>query len=302
MTQDDLLKEINRLRRERDVSIFAHNYQIPEIQRIADYVGDSLDLARRVAKVRQKVILFCGVTFMAESAKVLNPDKTVLIPDERASCPLADKITPDQVRILKYHNPEAVVVGYINTYAEVKGECDVCCTSANAGTIVAKLPPGDVIFLPDRNLATYAERVSGRSLIKWPGYCYVHHRLLRRPDVLKLMDANPDALVLAHPECDPEVLSLADYVGGTNGMVRYVADSKKNTFIVATEVGMTDRLRREFPQKEFFRIETAICATMKINTLAKVYESLRDFKHIVEVPDETAHGARRALEKMLETP
>ncbi|MBN2054723.1 quinolinate synthase NadA [bacterium] len=300
MEREELVRQINRLKRDRDAIVLAHNYQLPEIQEIADYLGDSLDLARKVVSIRQKVVVFCGVIFMAESAKVLNPEKTILIPVQKASCGLANKITADQIRQLKMHHPEAAVVGYINTYAEVKGECDICCTSANAAEIVNSMPAGEIIFLPDRNLANYAELKSNRKLLKWPGYCYVHHRLIRRPQALALIKKHPGAVVLAHPECTPEVLSLADHVLGTGGMIRLVRESKQNEFIILTEVGLIDRMRREFPAKTFFRVEEAVCDAMKLTTLESVYESLLDMKYEIELAAEVAHGARRALEKMLE--
>jgi quinolinate synthase len=300
MTDRELQEEILRLKKERDAVLLVHNYQRPEIQEIADHLGDSLALSMEAARARESVIVFCGVTFMAESAKILAPNKLVLIPELAATCQLADSADVESVRELKARHPDALVIGYINTYAPVKAEVDICCTSANALEIIRRHPERPIIYLPDHNLARYAEKLLGRELIKWPGTCYVHDDLIAVRQIRELKEQHPGARVVAHPECAMDVLELADDVLGTGGMVRLARESSYEEFIIATEIGLVARLRRENPTKRFHQVETAVCATMKITTLESVYNALLHLQNEVVVDPEIADRARDALQRMLE--
>jgi len=302
MHQGELQKEISRLKKERNAAILAHNYQRTEIQLIADYIGDSLDLARYSAKVDAELILLAGVNFMAETAALLNPNKTVLIPDPDAECPMAAQLPARVVREARKKHPDAAVVLYVNTLAEAKAEADVICTSANAPLIVDALDEEEVLFGPDKNLAWFVQRRTDKTIIPLPedGYCYVH-RMFTPADIALLKEKYPDAEVLVHPECDPEVQQLADHICSTSQMLLRARASPAKRFIIGTEVGMVERLRRENPGKEFIpALETAICQQMKKHTLEKVYLSLRDRKHVVTVPPNIAGRARAAIERMLE--
>jgi len=296
-----LQAEVERLKERLNAVILAHNYQIPEVQEIADFVGDSLDLSRKAVKTDADVIVFCGVNFMAEMAKILNPDKTVLIPSLKARCPMADQLPARLVREAKLRHPDWTFITYVNTLAEAKAEADVCCTSANAPKIVEQAPSDTVLFGPDRNLAWYAERVSGKRVVPVPpyGHCYVHKKF--RPEhIQRLREAHPDAYVLVHPECDPEVQELADRIGSTNQMVRYAGEVDAEVFVVGTEVGLVERLRRMYPEKRFIPANPdAVCLEMKSITLEAVRDALRDMKFEVEVPEDIASRARMAIEKML---
>lgn len=297
-----LREEILRLKAEREAIILAHNYQREEIQLLADYIGDSLDLARYSTRVKGKVVVFAGVDFMAQTAAMLNPDKTVLIPDPEARCPMAAQLPPEMVREARAKNPGAAVVLYINTLAETRAEADVVCTSANAAQIVNALDEEEIIFGPDKNLAWYVQQRTDKKIIPLPdfGYCYVH-RMFTPDDILLKKEEFPDAEVLVHPECDPEVQRLASHLCSTSQMLIRAKASPAKRFIIATEIGMVERLRREFPGKEFIPArETAVCQQMKKHNLQKLYESLRDLKHVVTVPENIAARARRATERMLE--
>jgi len=298
----ELSRKIVELKKEQNAAMLVHNYQRTEIQLLADYIGDSLDLARQSAKIGADLILLCGVNFMAETAAILNPGKTVLIPDPEAKCPMAAQLTLEVLREAKKKHPDAAVVLYINTLAEAKAEADVCCTSANASQIVNALDEKEILFGPDKNLAWYVQRRTDKKIIPLPedGYCYVH-RMFSAADVALLKEKYPKAEVLVHPECDPEVQDLADHICSTSQMsVRAKASSAKQ-FIIATEIGMIERLRRDFPNKEFMpALETAICQQMKKHTFEKVYLSLRDKKHKVTVPPKIAERARAAIERMFE--
>lgn len=295
-------EEILRLKAEREAILLAHNYQREEIQLLADYVGDSLDLARYSTKVRGKVVIFAGVDFMAQTAAILNPDKTVLIPDPDARCPMAAQLSPEMVREAKVRHPRAAVVLYINTLAETRAEADVVCTSANAAQIVNALDEEEIIFGPDKNLAWYVQQRTDKKIIPLPdfGYCYVH-RMFTPADILLRREKFPDAEVLVHPECDPEVQKLASHLCSTSQMLTRARASPAKRFIIATEIGMVARLRREFPGKEFIpALDTAVCQQMKKHNLQKLYESVRDLKYIVTVPPDIAARARQATERMLE--
>ena len=300
-----LVEEILRLKEERDAILLAHSYQRPEVQEVADFVGDSLGLSREAARTEAKVIVFAGVHFMAETAAILNPEKTVLLPDLSAGCSLADSITPEEVRRWKEEHPEGIVVAYVNTSAEVKALADVCVTSANAVEVVAGLPEGrPIFFLPDMFLGAHVERMTGRKLELWPGECHVHAGI-RAEHLEALLQTHPGAEFLIHPECGcgssclylkPDAKMLS-----TEGMVRYAQRSEASEFVIATEVGILHRLKKSAPEKEFIPVKPdAVCEYMKTITLEKIYESLRDMKHVIQVPQEIAASARRALERMLQ--
>jgi quinolinate synthase len=299
---DPLVNRIKELRSARRAVILAHNYQPGEIQDLADFTGDSLELSRQAAQTEAAVIVFCGVRFMAETAAVLSPDKTVLHPEPKAGCPLADMITADELRALKAAHPGVLVVSYVNTSAEVKAETDCCCTSANAARVVEYVAGQDVIFVPDYNLGLWVQRHTEKHLLLWQGYCPTHNRISAE-DVGNALREHPGAEVIAHPECRPEVLDLAHQVLSTSGMIRRVRESPATEFIVATELGMLHRLRKEAPEKKFFPASRyAVCPNMKRITLEKVLWSLEDMSGQVQVPREIADRARLALDRMLEVP
>jgi quinolinate synthase len=292
-------QELRRLAVAREAVVLAHNYQRPEIQDAADFVGDSLELSRRAAATDARVILFCGVHFMAETASILSPEKTVLMPDARAGCPMANMATGPGVRALRKRHPGAAVVAYVNTSAEVKAEADVCCTSANAVDIVARFPEEQpVIFVPDRNLGDWVSRKLGRELILWQGWCPVHDDL-RAEEVRALKERYPSARVMAHPECRREVLDLADAVLSTSGMLRWPGEDDARAYIVVTETGLLHRLRILYPDKEFVPVRRAYCPNMKLSTLDKAIEALRDGLNEVTVPPNIRERALRAVTRML---
>ena len=299
--KEHLDRKITDLKKKRGALIVAHNYQRDEIQEIADIRGDSYAMARAVTGAKEKVIVFCGVKFMAESACMLSPDKTVLLPVEEAGCPLADMITAEKLRKKKEEHPDAAVVCYVNSTAAVKAESDICCTSSNAVGVVKSLNENKVIFVPDRNLGRYvAERVPEKELILWDGYCVVHMRLTRE-EVISTKELHPRAEFIAHPECRKEVLDLADYIGSTAGMIEYVKGSPCKEFIVGTEIGIIYKLTRDNPDKKFYvPTEQFICANMKLTTLGWLARSLEKMVYRIEVPENTAERARGALERMLE--
>ena len=297
--------EVKALARERDAVILAHNYQVPEVQDVAHYVGDSLGLSREAAETDASAIVFCGVHFMAETAAILSPDKTVLIPDLDAGCSLAASITADQLRAWKAENPGAVVVSYVNTTAEVKAETDYCCTSGNAKAVIEAIPADrEILFLPDLYLGLWLERVTGRRLKIWMGECHVHAGI-RPADIVRWQEEAPDAEFLVHPECGCASQCMAfgnerTHILSTEGMVKFAKSSPKNRFLVATEVGILHRLAKEAPGKRFEPVsEEALCRYMKMITLEKLRDSLRDWKHVVAVEPETAARARLAIERMV---
>lgn len=313
----DIITEINQLKKEKNAIVLAHNYQRPEIYKVADFIGDSLDLSRAAVKTDAERIVFCGVDFMAESAKLLNPEKTVLHPDKEARCPMAAMVNADSLRKMKEDNPDAAVVCYINTSAAVKAESDVCCTSANAVQIVNSLPNEEIIFVPDRHLGRWVQKQTKKKLIFWDGYCYVHS-MINANDIEMMKKTYPEAEVLVHPESPLDVIGLADKVAGTMGMVKYAKESDAKEFIVGTEEGMTNRLAMEMPDKKF-HAGAGVCVNMKKITLEKVKEALETVcpkktgtssqwnlhsieknQYEVVVPGDVAMRARRALERMLE--
>lgn len=297
----DIKKKIRELKKKRDAVILVHNYQLPEVQELADFRGDSLELSRTASRVEAKVIVFCGVYFMAETASILCPDKTVLVPDKLAGCPLANMITASDVRRLKKEHPEAVVVGYVNTSAEVKAELDYCCTSANAAAVVNALKDKkEIIFVPDKYLADYVSKKTGRTLIIWDGFCPTHIKILPE-DIKREKKFHPHAKVMVHPECLPAVAQMADAVLSTSAMTKYAKETDAKEFIVGTEVGIIYRLKQDNPAKEFYPAsERAVCPNMKRTTQEKILWSLEEFKTEVRVSDETRQRARRAIDRMLE--
>jgi len=310
MDTQTLIQEVKQLKKGKDAVILAHNYQVPEVQDIADYIGDSLGLSRQAATTEAEVIVFCGVHFMAETASIISPDKTVLIPDLDAGCSLADSITAEQLRDWKAKHPDAVVVSYINTTAAVKAECDYCCTSSNAADIVEQIPEErEVLFLPDKFLGSYVEMVTGRELNIWEGACHVHEKI----GELNLNDKQreyPDAEVLIHPECGCSTSCMMKsamyfdcddgHIHSTSGMLNQASESESDEFVVATETGILHRMRKENPEKTFHAAnEDAVCEFMKMITLEKLYDALKYDQYEVKVPDKLAKRAHLPIERML---
>ncbi len=296
----ETIEKILSLKRKRDGIILAHNYQLGEVQDIADFVGDSLELSQNAAKTDANVIVFCGVHFMAETASILCPDKTVLLPDMDAGCPMANMITAERLREKKKEYPKAKVVCYINSPAEVKAESDVCCTSANAIRVIESLAAEEVLFVPDQYLGHYVSTKTDKKMILWPGYCPTHVRI--QPEhITNLRQEYPQAKVVVHPECKPEVIALADEVLSTGGMIRFAKRQEVEEMIVGTEIGMIHRLRKENPGKRFIPVsEQAVCPNMKLITLEKVLWSLEEMAPEVKVPEKTRLKAKAAVDKMLE--
>lgn len=296
----DIKEEILRLKKARNAVILSHNYCRGEVQDLADFTGDSLELARRATQVEADVIVFCGVYFMAETAAILNPGKTVLIPEPSAGCPMADMITSEQLRKLKAQHPGTVAVCYVNSTAGVKAECDLCVTSGNAERVMATVPKDrEIIFVPDRHLGSHISGLEGRSYILWPGYCPTHARLTAAA-IAKARAAHPGAPVLVHPECPKEVRDAADERLSTGGMCRYARESSASTILVGTEVGILHRLRKENPGKSFYPVsESLVCPNMKKTTVENLLEALKEMKTRVTVPEEIALRAKRAIDAML---
>ncbi|MDY7030826.1 MAG: quinolinate synthase NadA [Thermodesulfobacteriota bacterium] len=302
MEKIELKKEIKRLLREKDAILLAHNYQRDEIQEIADITGDSLALSIEASRTDCTVIVFCGVHFMAESASILAPDKTVIMPRLDAGCPMADMISADILAEKKRENPEATVVTYVNSSADVKAESDICCTSANAIHVVNSVESDTVLMTPDKNLALYTSKFTNKTVQWWEGYCATHDRL-KGEEVLDMKKRYPDALFVAHPECRPDVLELADHICSTSGMYLYARKTKNKDFIIGTEMGILYRLRKENPDKRFILAsKNLICPNMKLTTLENTLEALIEMRNVVEVPEETRIPAKRALDRMLAVP
>jgi quinolinate synthase len=296
---DGLVEKISVLKKRRNAVILAHNYQLGEIQDIAGFVGDSLELSQSAAATGADVIVFCGVHFMAETASVICPDKVVLLPDMNAGCPMADMITAEQLREEKKEHPQAVVVCYINSSAEVKAESDICCTSANAVKVVESLDAREILFIPDQYLGHYVSARTGKKMVLWPGFCPTHARI-KADRIKELKQEYPRAKVVVHPECRPEVIALADEVASTSGMCRYARRDDVTAMVVGTEMGLIHRLRKENPGKMFIPIsEQAICPNMKLITLEKVLWSLEQMRPEVKVPQEIQLRAKAAVDKML---
>jgi quinolinate synthase len=294
------IDKIDELKKKNNLIILAHNYQLPEIQDIADYLGDSLDLAKKATKTDAENIIFCGVDFMAQSAKILNPEKNVIHPDIEAECPMANTVNIKQLLNLKKDNPDAEVVSYINTTAETKAISDICCTSANGTEVVKSLSSKKIIFVPDKNLGAYIQRnVKDKELIIWPGVCPTHHRI-RKEEILKLKKMHPNAEILVHPECRPEVIDISDYALSTNGMLNHAKKSNKNEFIIGTEKELCYRLKNEISNKKFYEIKSAICPNMKKITFEKVLNSLETLEPKIEVPNELIKKAKIPLQKMMD--
>lgn len=303
-TINDLLnieKKIKELKSKRNALILAHNYQLPEVQDIADFHGDSLELSRKAAKTDADIIVFCGVYFMAETASIISPNKKIIMPDINAGCPMASMIKASDLRELKNKHPGAVAVGYVNTPAEVKAELDVCCTSTNAVAVVNALSEAkEIIFIPDKYLADYVSRITGRKLIIWNGFCPTHVKILPE-DIKREKKFHPEAKVIAHPECLRSVLDLSDEVLSTSRMCKFAEETSAKEVIVATEVGLIYRLKKDNPTKEFYPAsEAAVCPNMKRTTQEKILWALEEEKEEVRVSDEIRIRAKRAIDKMME--
>ncbi|HEC96914.1 MAG TPA: quinolinate synthase [Nitrospirae bacterium] len=322
--QKKITEEILRLKQERRAIILSHNYQRDEVQEIADFTGDSLELSRKAAGVECDVIVFCGVNFMAESASILSPDKTVLLPESEANCPMADmvKVSGERkvwktfpgydeqptfvfphdftLRDIKAQHPGVPVVTYVNTTADVKAESDICCTSANVVKVIESLPDKEVICIPDRNLSAWAAKKTNKKIIAWDGFCHVHDRVSIE-DVGKARKLYPNALLMAHPECRLEVLELADHVTSTSGMLRFAKSSDATEFVVGTEIGLMYRLGKENPGKTFYPLrKDMICPNMKKTRLSSILRALKELTHIIKVPEDIRVRAKKALDRMLD--
>jgi quinolinate synthase len=301
MDKHTLISNINKMKKEQNAVIVAHNYQVDEVQEIADVVGDSLALSQFCAKNSADTIVFCGVHFMAESAKILSPEKTVLLPEINAGCPMADMVTADALREAKKKYPEAVVVCYINSSAEVKAECDICCTSSNALSVIKSIEQKDILFVPDKNLGSYvAKMVPEKNIILWQGYCITHHKV-KIEEVLKAKELHPDALLLVHPECQPEIAELADYVGSTKQIIDFAKNSDNDKFIIGTEMGVLYQLKKDNPTKTFYLMSNGlICPNMKKTSLQSVHDALALKRYNITLSDDIINRASHCLNKMLE--
>ena len=298
---DPIIEKISELKKKNNAVILAHNYQRGEIQDVADFVGDSLGLSQQAANTDADLIVFCGVHFMAETAALLSPDKTVIMPDEHAGCPMASMITARELREKKKLYPNAKVVCYVNTTAAVKAESDICCTSSNAVKIVSSIPEDEeIIFVPDKSLGAYVSSCLDREMMYWDGYCPTHHRILAE-QIVKMKSEHPAAEVVVHPECTPDVLALADHVASTTGILNYTKSSNSKEFVIGTEIGILHRMKKENPDKTFMPVTPlSDCPNMKLNTLEKLLWSLEDIQFVVTVPEEIAVEARKAIQRMLD--
>jgi len=295
-----IVKKIKELKKKRNAVILVHNYQLPEIQDIADYRGDSLGLSREAAKTEADVIVFCGVHFMAETAAILSPDKIVLLPDKDAGCPMANMIDAAQLRELKKKHPSAAVVCYVNSTAAVKAESDCCCTSANAVDILRRIEKDEIIFVPDKYLGSFAAKRAGKKVILFDGYCPVHMKIVKK-HILKARQEHPGAKALVHPECRTEICNIADEVLSTSGMEKYARESGHSEMIIGTETGLISRLRKDNPLKKFYpAFEGAVCPNMKKTSLEKVLWALEEMQYRIEVKSEIAEAARLAISRMVE--
>jgi len=293
--------EIRELASERQAVILAHNYQRPEVQDVADYRGDSLGLSQRAARSPARMIVFCGVDFMAETAAILAPERKVVIPEPRAGCPMAAMVDVEGLLALKAEHPGAAVVSYVNTTAAVKAVSDICCTSANVVRVIQSIPAGrKIIFTPDCNLGSWAAKKSGRELILWPGFCPTHD-LITVQDVLKAKTEHPQAKVVVHPECRPEVTAMADAVESTSGMIRFCREDSGGEFLIGTELGMIYRLSKDIPEKRFYPVtDVSVCPNMKLTTLDKVLRALKNESPVVSVSEDVRERALNAVQKMIE--
>ena len=299
MSDNELVRRIEQLKKDRNAVLLVHNYQPPDVQDIADFLGDSLGLSRQAAATDADVIVFCGVHFMAETAKILSPDKTVVMPDVYAGCPMANMVTPEQLVAMKAQHPDATVVTYVNSSAAVKAESDYCCTSANALAVVQAIPEGKILFVPDRHLGEFTAEQCDKEFIFWEGFCPIHMKILAE-DIRRLREQWSNAEVLVHPECTADVRALADHVLSTTGICKRAQESSAETFIIGTEVGILHRLRQENPGKRFVAAsERAICPNMKLTTLEKVLWSLEDLAEEIEVEEDIRRRAKRAIDRMV---
>ncbi len=301
MQPNQMIQEINKFKKEKDAIILAHNYQIPEVQQVADIIGDSLALSRAAQEVNNKLIVFCGVHFMAESAKILSPHKKILLPAIDAGCPMADMVTAEDLIEYKTKNPDTTIVCYVNSSAEVKAESDICCTSSNALKVIKSINSKKILFVPDQNLGNYIKnKVEDKEIELWPGFCITHHRV-KGHEVERAKELHPDAEVLVHPECNDEVIQRADFVGSTSQIISYATNSDKTKFIIGTEMGVLHKLETDNPDKKFYLLSTGlICNNMKKTTLNNIYESLKNEQYEIHVEEEIRIKALKALDRMLE--
>ncbi|OGV50354.1 MAG: quinolinate synthase [Lentisphaerae bacterium GWF2_44_16] len=301
LSEKEIIDKINILRKKLNAVILTHNYQLGEVQDIADFTGDSLELSMKAANTVADIIVFCGVKFMAETAYILSPEKKILLPVMESGCPMADMADADELRKVKAENPGAVVVCYVNSTAEVKAECDLCVTSANAVQIVSSIPADKkIIFVPDKNLGAYVQKKTGRNMFLWPGFCPTHMRITPE-HILRKKAEYPNAVVMVHPESRPEVIELADEVLSTGGMCKFAKGTSKNTIIVATEMGIIYRLQKENPGKLFIPVsEQAICPNMKLTRLEDVLSALEKGRYEITVQENIRVLAKKPIERMLE--
>jgi quinolinate synthase len=299
----EIKDKINKLKKEKNAVILAHNYQLPEVQDIADFVGDSLGLSIEASRTDASVIVFCGVHFMAETAKILSPQKTVLLPEANAGCPMADMLNAEDLKSLQEKNPGALTMCYVNTTAAVKSLCDYCCTSANAVKMAQKILTSNkkIIFVPDKHLADYVSRQSGHEFIVWDGYCPVHAGILPE-HIMEAKSRHPNVKVIVHPECPSAIIAIADVVTSTEGMSRYIKSSPDKEFIIGTEIGIIHRLKKENPDKVFYPAsQKAVCQDMKKINLEKVLRSLENMSYEITLPQEISEKARLSIDRMLQT-
>jgi quinolinate synthase len=300
MESNNYIQKIQKLKQEKNAIILVHNYQRPEIQDIADYVGDSFGLAKQAMETDADIIVFCGVDFMAESAKILNPDKLVVHPDFNAQCPMAGMVDVESLKWMKEKHSDAAVVSYVNTSAEVKTESDICVTSSNAVNIIKNLDYDTIIFIPDTNLGNYVKRfISEKDIILWPGICPTHHKI-KQNHILNLKRKHPQAEILVHPECNPDVIDIADHVFSTQGIINHVGRSISKEFIIGTEKELCYRLKVLYPEKKYYPVDHAVCPNMKKITIKKVYESLKSEEPVVILSDEVIKKALIPLQKMVD--
>ncbi len=292
-----LIEQINQLKKEKNAILLVHNYQRPEIYEVADFIGDSLELSRKASQTNADTIVFCGVKFMAETAKILSPTKNVILPNIEAGCSLADMVTAKQVAELRAKFPNAAVVSYVNTNADVKAVSDICCTSANAVKVVNSLPNEEIIFLPDKNLGHYVQQHSNKTIHLWAGFCSVHQDL-KQEDLISFKKEHPKAKIIAHPECQDDILEVADFVCSTGGMAKFAEMDGSEEFIVVTECGMTDKLRQDVPSKQFLSF-CNLCSYMKATTLESVLTALQENKHQIILDEEMMNKARKSIVRML---
>ncbi|MDR5659499.1 quinolinate synthase NadA [Serpentinicella sp. ANB-PHB4] len=301
MNNNKIINEIKKLKEKKNAIILAHNYQIPEIQQIADIVGDSLKLSQEAAKAKEEIIILSGVHFMAESAKILAPDKKILLPVKDAGCPMAEMVEVEQLKAFKKNNPNIPIVCYVNTSAEVKAECDICCTSSNAVNIIKNIPSDKILFVPDQNLGQYiAKQVPEKQIILWEGYCIVHHRV-KATETKMIRECYPEAKFLIHPECQPEIQDEADFIGSTSQIINYANSSQADTFVIGTEIGVLHMLQEQNPDKRFFSLSPGlICANMKKTTLEDIRNALVNEENEITLSKELRVKAHDALKRMLE--